>query len=345
MTQDAQGLMAFQQQRQADQALTVAVQHWDRTSALLDNRVKVPNVGFIGVPNRTAWDGLFSGIFAAAELPMARFIFGRDQGDPLIGIPVFLDRLFLQRYIYVRADDPINSLAELRGRRVCLPHYYQTPCFWHRQFLREAGVQPDDVQWITTSPERDTRMRTPASVNLSVIEDNSNGVNLLLNGQVDCVMYEYTLVAPRGQEGRMRWLYANTLEVHAEWFKRTGIFPTLHVLVAREDDLKRRPDLGVELCQAFDRAKQEMYTWLQSERTTGLPFAREAIDWSLEICGDDPWPYGIEKNMKELNQILDLAQADGFTKQRRKVEEIFDARSLEYQFTSRMGPTAQHLLT
>ncbi len=319
-----------------DQPSPVGVQRFDRTAALIDGNVNVPNVNVIQVPNRTCLEGLQSGVFSAAEFQMARFVFCRSQGDPLVAVPVFIDRLFLQRYIYVRADDPISSLKELRGRRVVLPGYFITASFWHRFFLREAGVKPEEIEWLAMGAERDPRMKTPDGVKITVVPSKSNGLDLLLSGQADCIMHESTLIPLPADRGRIRRLLPNILEVESEWFRRTRILPTLHLLVVREEVLKRWPDFGIDLCHAFDLAKQEMYSWLQSERTTGVPFARDAIDWSLEVCGDDPWPYGVEKNANELNQYLDLAFADGFTTRRLTVEELFDPRALEYQFESRM---------
>jgi 4,5-dihydroxyphthalate decarboxylase len=111
-------------------AMNVAIQHWDRSSALLDGRVSLPNVAFVGLPNAVCWAGLFSGVFDAAELPLARFVFCHDQGDPLIALPIFPDRLFLQQYIYVRRDEPANDLSGFRGRRMIVPGYYFTASFW-----------------------------------------------------------------------------------------------------------------------------------------------------------------------------------------------------------------------
>lgn len=315
--------------------MTVAVQHWDRTSALIDRRVTLPNVSFIAVPNRVGWEGLFAGIFDAAELPVARFVFCHEQGDPLVAVPVFPDRLFLQRYIYVLADAPFQGLADLRGRRIGLPGYYFTASFWHRQFLREAGVAPEDVEWISTAPELDKRMAVPQDIRYSVRPATERGLSLLFEGEAECLMHEYTLVPSAGAP-RIRRLLPDTLKVHAGWYVRTAVFPALHLMAVRAEALQRRPDFGIELCRAFDEARDETYRWLSSERTTALPFAREAIDRSLELFGDDPWPYGLEKNARELEQFLDLAHADGLVRRREKLAELFDPRAAAYDFRSRL---------
>ena len=320
----------------AQPPMTVGVQHFDRMTALLDNRVTVPNVRILGSPNRTNWEALFSGAYDAAELPLARFVFNRDQGDPLVGLPIFPDRLFLQQYIYTRTEAAFGSLSDLRHRRIIVPGYYYTASFWHRHFLREAGVESNEVEWISTAPELDERMRIADDIKIKVMPSLHRGADLLLDGHGDCLMHEFTIPPPAGSEGRMRRLLSDVFNVQAEWYRRTNVFPAVHVIAVRAESLERRPDLGVELCRAFDEAKQHMYDWLQSERTIGLPFAREAIDHSLEVFGDDPWSYGLEKNESELNRFLDLAQLDGFTNRRAKIEEIFDRRSLEYQFKSRM---------
>ena len=89
--------------------------------------------------------GVLKGYFDAAEIPLARLAFVVDQGDPVKGVPVFPDRLFVQQYVYVRTDSDIRTLADLKGKKVHVPGYFITASFWHRALLKEAGVDPNEV--------------------------------------------------------------------------------------------------------------------------------------------------------------------------------------------------------
>src|SRR5688572_25541635 len=120
-------------------AINLAGMRFDRTAALMDGRVAVEAVNVVKVPGgKAAIDGLLSGAFDAAEVPLARYVSWIANGAKLRAVPVFTDRLFQHEHIFTRADTGIDSLEKLRGRRViCAPSYYATPSFWHRALLKD----------------------------------------------------------------------------------------------------------------------------------------------------------------------------------------------------------------
>lgn len=71
---------------------------------------------------------------------------------------------------------------------------------------------------------------------------------------------------------------------------------------------------------------------------TGLPLMRGYLDDAMAMGGDDPWPYGIERNRAELDRFLDLALEHGLTERRITIEDLFDARAASHRFTARMTP-------
>lgn len=321
--------------------MRLAAQRWDRSAALIDGRVRIDNVLVIRVPGgRTTAEGLSSGAFDAAEIPLSRYVVWKEHGDPFTAVPVFTDRLFSYPYMYTRPDTGISSPADLRGRRVAVaPGYFSTPMFWHRAILQEEyGIRPADVEWYATAPEGDPRMQLPADVKLTVKRASILGLELLLDGTVDCLLAARTPFVPEGQEQRVRRVLADAHARQRDWYRRTGFFPILHLLVIRNDALSRRPSFGEEVCRAYDAAKQYAYHTLQDERMTALPFMRAFVDDMVELCGDDPWPYGLEPNRAVLDKFLQYALAQGLTRRRLTVEELFDPRAASYAFTARMVP-------
>ena len=319
--------------------MTLAVQNFDRSAALVNRTVTIENVTVLAVPPGTPGVlGVFTGAMDAAEVPVARYLSWKDRGEPLTAIPVFPDRLMLHQYIYARADAGVKGLADLRGKRVVTPGYYITASFWQREFLREAGVQPEEVQWVTTSPEAEPEhMPFPSGVNVS-FEPGGNrlGVNHLLDGRAECAMTEGTLPVPPDQSDKIVRVIDDVHAVQRDWYAKTRFFPAVHVIVVREAALKARPQLGAEICQAYDQARAIAYRQIQNERMTSVPFMRGFADEMMELCGDDPWPYGVERNRAELEVLLGLAHGDGYTKRRLSVDELFDPESAKYEFVSRM---------
>ena len=321
-------------------AMNLAGLRFDRTAAVIDGRIKIKNVNVVNVPGgKAAIQGLLGGAFDAAEVPWSRYVSWIHQGAQLKAVPVFTDRLFQHTYIYTRPDTSISSLADLRGRRViCAPSYFATPSFWHRALLKdEAGIQPHEIEWHSPAAEAE-EMCIPARVTVKHTPASIIGLERLLDGTADALMTARTPLIPKGQEHRVRRVLLDALERQRAWFKRTGFFPILHVIAIRNEALKARPSFGEEICAAYDNAKQSSYDLLQDDRMTGLPFMRGYLDDAVMLAGEDPWPYGIQKNRAELERFLDLAQADGLTLRRLSVNELFDDRASNFSFTARMTP-------
>jgi len=320
-----------------NQPLTLAIQRFDRTSVLHTGAVSIQGVQVLHVPPGVGVSGVIQGIFDAAEMPLAHYAFLKDVGDPFTAIPVFPDRLFLQQYVYTRPDAGIQSLGEVRGRRVLVPMYYMTAALWHRAMLKEDyGILPHEVEWYATSAERDPRMCLPEGVKVVLSRGPHLGVERLLDGTVDCLMTEGTPRLPDRERQRVVRVHRDVRELQREYYRKTGFHCIVHLIVIRKEVIAKRPALPEELCAGFDQAKACAYRDLQNERLTGLPLMRSYLDETVELFGEDPWPYGLEKNRKELDQFLAYAHEQGLTKQRLRPDDLFDDPSKTFQFQAKM---------
>lgn len=321
--------------------MKLAAQRFDRSAPLFTRTVPMSGIHTIHVPpGTTGVEGVQQrGVFDAAEMPLARYVFLKDQGDALSAVPVFPDRLMVHQYIYTRTDTGINSMADLRGKRVLLTGYWVTASFWHRAILEEDfGVPIGDVEWHVTGPELDPRQTYPDGVDVTVTPGPFQGMEVLLEGKVDALMSESTPPIPPSERHRVKRVIPDAFKVQRNWYRTTGFHPIVHLVVVRQDALDRWGDFGYELAKAYDEAKRQTYLALQNERFTSLPLMREYLDDAMELGGDDPWPYGLEANRAELERFLTLAHQHGMTRRRIGIDELFDARALEYEFTSRLQP-------
>jgi len=320
--------------------ITVAIQTFDRTAALHNRTVEIDNVLVLYVLPGTGVAGVLNGTFDVAEMPLAHYAFLRSIGAPFTAVPVFPDRLFLQQYVYTRPDTGIRSLQDLRGRRVLVPMYYMTASFWHRGTLKDDyGILPREIEWHTTSPERDSRMRLPEGVQVVLSRGPHLGLERLLDGTTDCLMTEGTPVVPPAQRHNVVRVHTNVQDLQRDYFRRTGFHPIVHVIVVRQEAVTERPSLIEELCEAFDRAKQSAYYLLQNERTTGLPLMRTYLDETVDLFGDDPWPYGVEaRNRAELDQFLVYAHDQGLTERRLDADDLFEPPARNFEFRATMFP-------
>lgn len=317
---------------------SLGIQRFDRTAALHDGRLQVPGVMVSQVLPSVSVTGLLNGTFDAAEIPLAHYVFLKSIGAPFTALPVFPDRLFLQQYIYTRPDVGITSLEDLRGRRVILPMYFMTSSIWHRGFLHDsAGVRAADVSWITTSDERDERMRLPPGVSVTFRRGSHLGLELLLDGTGDALMTEATPVIPSDRASDVVPLIPEVQTFQRDFFGREAIHPIVHVIALREDLVARAPDVVPVLCHAFDVAKQSSFRLLQNERMTALPLMRSYLDETQALFGDDPWPYGVDgRNGHELDRFLTYAAEQGFIQRPLEVEELFEEQSLTFPWSASM---------
>jgi 4,5-dihydroxyphthalate decarboxylase len=324
----------------AQPAVTVGALKFDRTAALLDGRVRRENITFVNIPGGpTAADGLMSGAFDAADIPLVQYVAWKFNKRDVTAIPVFSDRLFQRPYIYTRPDAGIRSLSDLRGRRVMsAPSYFGTPAFWHRAILKEeCGIEPHEIQWYSATPARaDTSY--PPGVSVTYCQASYLGLERLLDGTVDALMTARTaMILPR-DAGKVVRVDAEAHEHDRESVARNGFFPILHVIVVRRASIERRAGLAADLCSAFDESKEYAYRILQDERMTSLPFMRRYLDETVAVWGDDPWPYGVEANRAVIARFLGYAHEQGLVARTLSVDELFDNESAHFEFRARMTP-------
>jgi 4,5-dihydroxyphthalate decarboxylase len=321
----------------ARRQMTLATQYFDRTAAFATGAVTIPDVHVVHVPPPVSVEGLIAGIFDAAEMPLARYVFLRDRGEPYVAIPVFPDRIFIQQYVYTRPDAGIRGLTDLRGRRVVVPQYFITASLWHRGMLhQEHGISPHEIEWVTTGPERDPRMRVPDRVKVTHVPGPHLGVERLLDGTGDCLMTEGTPVVSAEDQPRLVRLHQDVASLQRDYYRRTGVHTIVHIVVVRRHALDQRPELAEELCAAYDEAKALAYRRLQNERFTSLPLMRSYLDETLGLFGGDPWSYGFQRNRAELDRLLEYAHVQGLTDRRLRPDELFDERARGFRFQATM---------
>ncbi len=317
--------------------ITLALQRFDRTAALHTGTVAIDDTMVMQVPPGTGVAGVIDGVFDAAEMPLAHYVFLRDIGAPFTAIPVFPDRLFIHQYVYTRPDTGIHSTGELRGRRVLVPQYFMTVSVWQRGMLKdEHGILPEEIQWHCTAAERDKRMRLPAGVKVAVNPGPHLGVERLLDGTVDCLMTEGTPVLAGADREKIVRVHQDVHTLQRDFYRKTGFHIIVHVIVVSNKAVRDRPGLLEALCEAFDQAKESAYGQLRNERMTSLPLMRSYLDETVEMFGSDPWPYGLERNRAELDQFLAYAHDQGLTQQRLTPESLFKPQVREFPFRAKM---------
>ncbi|MGB6452602.1 MAG: ABC transporter substrate-binding protein [Steroidobacteraceae bacterium] len=321
--------------------LSIAIGDYDRVRPLVDGTVEIDGVRPIFMllsPEEIFFRALRHADFDVCELSLSSFTLRTARGDnPYVGVPVFPSRAFRHTAIVVRTDRGIRAPADLKGRRIGTPEYQLTACVWARALLQdEFGVKPSDVIWVRGGMEQPgrvekVRLDLPPDVRLEPAPPDCTLSRMLEQGDIDGIVGP-RLPACFGKPGSpVGWLFADPRSAAIDYFRRTGIFPIMHVLGVRRALAERHPWLPASLAKAFDRAKAAALAHLgdTSAAKVMLPFVEEQLLAVRREMGEDYWPYGLEPNRKALEAFLRHHHEQGLSARRVAVEELFHPGSVE----------------
>jgi 4,5-dihydroxyphthalate decarboxylase len=127
------------------------------------------------------------------------------------------------------------------------------------------------------------------------------------------------------------WLFADPVAAAKDYYRRTGIFPIMHLVGVRRALAERHPWLPGAVFKAFAQAKQAALALLSDTSATKvtLPFVEERLNEARALMGEDFWSYGVEPNRKTLETFLRHHNSQGLSSRPVKVEELFHPSTLE----------------
>ena len=320
-------------------SLSVAVGPYDRTRALIDGSVQIDGVEPTCVtlpPEEIFFRALRHAEFDICELSLSSFTVKTAQGGgPYVGVPAFVSRMFRHTSIWVRTDR-IKKPEDLKGKRVGLPEYQLTANVWARAVLEEDyGVKPSDIHWIrggiedSDRPEKIT-ISVPKDVRLDNAPAGKSISRLLADGEIDGFIAPRPPSLPRNTPN-VGWLFPDPAATASDYFKRTGIFPIMHLVGVRRTLVEQHPWLPGAVFKAFSQAKDKAVDMLAdpSASKATLPFLEERVAQARALMSDDFWPYGFEANRKTLEAFLRHHHAQGLSSRLVKPEELFHPGTLE----------------
>ena len=258
-------------------------------------------------------------------------------------IPVFISRTFRHRNVFVHVDSGIEKPEDLRGKRVGTPGYGMSANTWIRGFLLdEYGIKANEMQWIETTKSSDGGDLGGNPAKKYFFSDDfplvkgPTGVDeseLLLSGGCDALI---TAITPKafldGNPGIKR-LFPDVRATEKDYFRKTGLFPIMHVVAIRTDVIKANPWLAEAVFKMYGKAKRKAYADLNTTTSlkVSLPWVKQEFEETRALMGDDYWPYGIERNRKELESVMRYTHEQGLVKRRIEFEELFYPPSLELE--------------
>ena len=195
-----------------------------------------------------------------------------ERNCPYVGVPAFVSRAFRHNSIYVRTDR-IKTPADLKGKRIGLPEYQLTACVWARIILEDDhGIKPSDVIWVRggiddpSRPEKIT-IKLPPGVRLENAPEGRTISELLESGEIDAFIAPRVPSLAGKHNPNIGWLFPDPIAAGRDYYKRTGIFPIMHVTGIRRTLVEQHPWLPAAVLKAFEQSKTKCLDELEDTAT------------------------------------------------------------------------------
>ena len=321
--------------------LTLAIWDYDRTRALADGSLAPEGVelNVLELPvEETFFRMARFREFDACEMSLSSYAVSLHR-DParFVAIPVFPSRFFRHSCIFISAKSGIREPKDLVGRRIGTPEYQMTAPVWIRGILSDDyGVKPDSVEYWTggeeeTQRDEKIRLELPANFRVRPIGPDKTLSGMIAAGEIDAL---HTARAPSTFYSRpdaVRRLFPDFVAIEREYYRRTKIFPIMHVVAIRRDVYEPNRWIAMSLFKAFIEAQRRTYRSLRETAANKamLPWLTAHVEDAVRELGEDWWPYGFHANRHVLDTFLRYHHEQGLSKRRLRPEELFAPETLE----------------
>ena len=321
--------------------LGFACADYDRTRYIEDGTVKPTGIdlNYIRLPVEDIfWRQSKFQEFDASEMSFSAYLIFRSRPNPPFrAIPVFPSKFFRHSCVFINKNAGIEKPEDLAGRRIGVPEYAMTAIVWLRgTFHHEYGVDQTGVTWVTGGLEEWGRkervdLHLPDSITVEGAPAPKTLNEMLDAGEIDAL---FTARAPSafGRPGsNVVRLFPNFKDVEVDYYKRTGIYPIMHLVVIKESILEKHPWVAQNLYEALCESKDIAIETLESTGALGatLPWLIHEIEFSKQVLGEDYWSYGVEANRTTIEALTQYSFEQGLSERKLSVEELFVEATLE----------------
>jgi 4,5-dihydroxyphthalate decarboxylase len=315
-------------------ALTFASGPYDRMQALREGAIRPTGIDLTYLtmqPAEIFWRMLQYREFDISEMSMSNYLMAASREScPFIALPVFPSRVFRHGYIFINADKGIKTPKDLIGRRAGVPEYSQTAAVHARAVLEhEYGVLPSAIEWVQGRVDR-AGVSPPPNVRIQQAPAGSELSDMLERGEIDFLVTGNNPASFRRRSPKVRRLFPNYRELEIAYFKKTRIYPIMHLVVIRKDVFERHPWVALSMYKALRESKEYCCRTMQETGSSkvSLAFLQSLIEEEKEIFGDDWYPYGVEPNRPSIDAAIRFGYEQGLCPRMPSPEELFAPSTL-----------------
>jgi 4,5-dihydroxyphthalate decarboxylase len=270
------------------------------------------------------WRFIRNGDFDMAETSASSYVVAKDQGQAVTALPVFLHRRFRHGFVFINTTKGIKKPSDLIGRKVGIKSFLVTAGHWMRGILEhEYGVPHKSVEYFAELDE-DIEFTPPADLKITRLPHAKSVETMLAEGELDAVIHSSIIKPFTAKDPRVGRLFPDFKNEEIAYYKKTGIFPIMHVLGLKQEIVDKHPWVPINMFQAFQRAKAIAMARMANPRIVPLAWYREAWEEQEQIMGPDPWEYGLgEKNRHTIETLAGYSHEQGLTRRRLTADDLF----------------------
>lgn len=314
--------------------LSIALDRYDRHFPFFDGTVTPPQ----GVTLRALQVGqsvelrdgksrhermLHNREFDLCEFSMSSYLMAIDRKLPITAFPIFPRRLFSAGLFYVQEDSPIQTLADLAGRRVALNAFQTTLSLLARGDLKfEYGVAWESIEWFVVSDEKVPFTPKPG-VKITKLPAETDLGRLLEQGVVDAVIIPHPPHSITANKVKVRRLFRDPEAEELRYFRKYGYFPIMHVLAISRDLADREKWLGNAVMEMFADARRISAEYYEDPNWSRMLWGRCQFEREREFLGADPWPMGVKANHANLERLITYSRDQGLIRGDFTVDALF----------------------
>jgi 4,5-dihydroxyphthalate decarboxylase len=325
--------------------LTVACGDYEIVRALKEGAVEADGLELVMLtgmgPRERHWRMARRAEFDVCEANVGAYFMERDQGAgpaseaggqrgnstvraPLTAIPVFLHRRFRHGFLFVNAAAGIRAPKDLIGKTVGGTNFQPASNIWMRGILQEEyGLPHRQVTWMVERSE-DVAFTPPKDLRIEMIAPGKKLDLMLAEGEIPAMLSPELPRLFRAGDKRIVRLFPDYKEIELAYFRRTGIFPIMHVTTIKQEIVDKFPWVPTNLTKAFEAAKAIAYQRIANPRVVPLAWVRTALEEQEELLGRDPWAYGLTPaNRKNLETVLRYTFEQGMISKMLPLDALF----------------------
>src|SRR6266511_603285 len=249
---------------------------------------------------------------------------GSSARAALTAIPVFLHRRFRHGFLFVNAKAGIREPKDLVGKKVGGTNFQPASNIWMRGILEEEyGLPHRQVTWLVERSE-DVEFTPPKDLRIEMIAPGNKLDRMLAEGEIPAILSPELPRLFRAGDQRIVRLFPNYKDIELAYFRKTGIFPIMHVTTIKQEIVGKFPWVPTNLVNAFEEAKQTAYRRIANPRVVPLAWVRTMQEEQEELLGRDPWAYGLTAaNRKNLETVLRYTFEQGMISRMVPLDALF----------------------